>query len=144
MAIVDLLRDKSFAVILNKIDLPTKLDEGSLISARPECAAAPHLFTSSEKRTGLTSVEDALLKQLGASTAILSGGVLLTNVRHIDALERAGGSLERARRAFDSNQPGELVMIDLRDAVNALGEIIGESIGEEILDRIFSSFCIGK
>jgi tRNA modification GTPase len=67
--------------------------------------------------------------------------IVVAEARHHDALLRAAESLARAQEQLA--QP-TLMASDLRDAVNGLGEITGETVGEEILDRIFSQFCIGK
>ena len=70
-----------------------------------------------------------------------AGDLIITESRHHDALRRSSEAIERARSLF--HEP-TLMASDLRDAANALGEITGETIGEEVLDRIFSKFCIGK
>ncbi|NUO19390.1 tRNA uridine-5-carboxymethylaminomethyl(34) synthesis GTPase MnmE [bacterium] len=70
-----------------------------------------------------------------------AGDLIITEQRHHDALRRANEALVRAQSLFSEST---LMAADLRDAANALGEITGESIGEEVLDRIFSKFCIGK
>jgi len=74
------------------------------------------------------------------SDSSLAGELLITEQRHHDALLRSRDALFRARTLHEPT----LMASDLRDAANALGEITGETIGEEILDRIFSQFCIGK
>lgn len=142
--VLDLVSGRPYALVFNKSDLPGRLDANSMIGARPHLAAVPHLFVAAKQRDGLAGIEDAMLDALGATAAVLSGGVILTNARHIEALDKAEAALDRTRHAFAEGFPGELVMVDLREAITALGGITGESIGEEILDRIFSSFCIGK
>ena len=71
-------------------------------------------------------------------------GAAITQARHLHALRRADGSLTRAVAAVADGLPHELAAVELREALEALGEIVGETTSEEILDRIFSTFCIGK
>ena len=68
----------------------------------------------------------------------------VTHARHVQVLRRAGEALGRATAALDDGLPREVVAVDLREAADALAEIVGETTSEEILDRIFSTFCIGK
>ncbi|MCE2438211.1 MAG: tRNA uridine-5-carboxymethylaminomethyl(34) synthesis GTPase MnmE [Candidatus Latescibacteria bacterium] len=69
---------------------------------------------------------------------------VVTHARHAEALRRAGDALCRATGALDEGLPREVVAVDLREAADALAEIVGEITSDEILDRIFSTFCIGK
>jgi len=69
---------------------------------------------------------------------------VITDARHAAALEQAMRSLERSASALDQGFSEELVLEDLRDAVRALGAITGEFTTEDLYDRIFSTFCIGK
>jgi tRNA modification GTPase len=87
-------------------------------------------------------VADALLGEEGAAAA--SDGATVTNLRHEELLRRALDALGRARRSFAESASGEFTMIDLRDALDSLGEIIGETVDDAILSRIFSKFCVGK
>jgi len=68
----------------------------------------------------------------------------MINARHQDALGRARAATLRTVEALRENQPLELVALDLRIAVNAVGEIVGKTATEDLLDAIFSRFCIGK
>ncbi|HEY1011764.1 MAG TPA: tRNA uridine-5-carboxymethylaminomethyl(34) synthesis GTPase MnmE, partial [Herpetosiphonaceae bacterium] len=74
----------------------------------------------------------------------LSDARLVTNPRHRDALRRAADGLDAAIAGLGAGLPVDLVAVDLTDAVSALGEITGETVGEDVLDMIFSRFCIGK
>jgi tRNA modification GTPase len=69
---------------------------------------------------------------------------VLPNERHVEALRRARASLDLARRSWEDGATEELIAGDVRDAAEALGEITGKTVGEEVLDRIFRKFCIGK
>jgi tRNA modification GTPase len=73
-----------------------------------------------------------------------AGEVLLTNARHIDALRRAHEALGRTQAALEEGVTEELLAFEVRGAVQAMGEISGESVTEEVLDSIFSKFCVGK
>lgn len=74
----------------------------------------------------------------------ISDAVLVTNVRHHDALVKAEESLKEGIETCKSGESEEFIALDLRRALEALGEIVGETATEDILDRIFSRFCIGK
>ncbi|MCP4610061.1 MAG: tRNA uridine-5-carboxymethylaminomethyl(34) synthesis GTPase MnmE, partial [Planctomycetes bacterium] len=69
---------------------------------------------------------------------------LVTNVRHKEALQRAEAHLSEALNSMENEMPDDFVTIDLTGALNALGEITGETVTEELLEIIFSSFCVGK
>jgi tRNA modification GTPase len=71
-------------------------------------------------------------------------GVLLSRTRHLESVREALDSLERARSAIGRGLEHELVAVDLRDALDALGEIVGHVSTEDILGQIFSEFCVGK
>jgi len=68
----------------------------------------------------------------------------VTNARHKEALERAGKHLLGAQESLRSGMPDDLVALDLTAALNALGEITGETVTEDLLETIFNRFCIGK
>ena len=73
-----------------------------------------------------------------------AGGGVVTSERHVVALGDARKALSRAQKAHEDDMPGEIVAMELRGALDALGAIVGETTPEEVLDRIFSTFCIGK
>jgi tRNA modification GTPase len=129
-------------VVLNKIDL-------SPVADRTEVSALAGgrtvLQTSAKKGSGI----DALRRQFGrALEDSLSPhgteGPLVTNTRHLDLLRRVRISLDRAAASLARRQPLELAATDIREALSTLGELTGDTATEEILDRIFSQFCIGK
>lgn len=125
-------------VVINKCDLPSKLgaDTGEL-TAMP-------LFVSAKAGTGLDQVRDAIRAALVSSGSDPSESVLVTNVRHRAALRRAAESLQQGLESCRRGLAGELISVDLRAAADALGEITGAITTDEILERIFSEFCIGK
>ena len=90
---------------------------------------------------GIAELRSALGRLLAAP-----GGLALAvaNPRHAEALERAREALGRARSAAEGLAPGEIVSLELHEALQAVGEVTGETVDEDLLERIFSRFCIGK
>jgi tRNA modification GTPase len=92
---------------------------------------------------GLTGLEDGILAKVRAHRWDVPSAVAI-NVRHRDCLRRALASCDEARRAFLENLGPELIAVDLRGALEAVGEVIGHANVEQILDVLFADFCIGK
>jgi len=94
---------------------------------------------------GLADVRSALADLLGARGAgEVAAGDAVANARHAEALGRARAALERSRAAAGDGAPGEIVAIELREALRAVGEVTGRHVDSDLLDRIFSRFCVGK
>lgn len=122
-------------VVRNKIDrtgTPAGLHEGD----------TPTIALSATTGAGLSALRDHLKESAGYQGSF--EGDLIARRRHLDALERVRVSLRAAREALLAHRAGELLAEDLRQAQNALGEITGAFVPDDLLERIFSSFCIGK
>lgn len=140
--IIEKNKGKRVIIAINKIDLPRKLDEGALRTLIPDAAFLP---ISAKFGNGLPELKEAIygiasLEDTRDGTA----DRILTNLRHKEALVKTLRCLERGKEAFWEGRPPELVALDLRDGLATLGEITGETTTEEVLDHIFSRFCIGK
>lgn len=131
-------------VLINKIDL---IDASSLkqlsgwVEKRTNCRVLP---MSVRTGAGLEELKKLIRSHLSRASLESDEGVVITNVRHRQALKHAGSSV---REALDSARNGvelECIAVDLRGAADALGEITGVITSDDILDRIFSEFCIGK
>ena len=130
---------KPTIVALNKRDLPHAVRAAD---ARDLAPRAPVVHTAAI-REDVSELRQALRQVTGLAGA--DGGLaLVASVRHQEALSRARDELVGARRAVADDEPSDFVSIGVRGAVNALGEITGESATEDLLDVIFSKFCIGK
>ena len=130
---------KPTIIALNKRDLPHAVradDVDDLVPGAPIVRTAAIREDVSELRQALRHV----IGLVGAD----GGLALVASVRHQEALTRARDELAGARRAVTDNEPSDFISIGVRGAVNALGEITGESATEDLLDVIFSKFCIGK
>lgn len=130
---------KPTIVALNKRDLPHAVRADDVRDLAP---GAPIVHTAAI-REDVNELRQALRQVIGLAGA--DGSLaLVASVRHQEALTRARDELASARRAVAEDQPSDFVSIGVRGAVNALGEITGESATEDLLDVIFSKFCIGK
>lgn len=136
---LELCQPEKTLIVINKSDLAQDCDLERL-------SAFPHQVAISAKYgLGLEALRDALVGRLGCDASLSVGeGVVVTERRHRDALLRAITSLERFVDAVSMGAPFECLAIELRDALSALGQITGETTPDEILDQIFSRFCIGK
>ena len=132
------IRDRNHVVLLNKADLAvTGATDATLGGYTTYAVSAMTGF-------GIETVKAALRAQLVSGCFDAAESVMVTNVRHRDALRRAGESLGQALESVQCGMAGDLVSSDVRAAAEALGEITGAITTDEILGRIFSEFCIGK
>ncbi len=127
---------KNSIAIINKSDLPRRLER----------LDAPHLQVSLSCHTGdgLDSLKRAISEMVEQGTVGLREHAWTVNQRHKGALEQTSESLQRSLDAIRSNISPEFVAVDLRGALDSLGLITGATCTEDILDRIFNDFCIGK
>ncbi|MFH1553055.1 MAG: tRNA uridine-5-carboxymethylaminomethyl(34) synthesis GTPase MnmE [Candidatus Omnitrophota bacterium] len=139
--IYETIKDKKTVTVANKTDLTRKLD---IDETRKEFGAGELVEASVLKKKGLDKIEDAIADKLFKGNVKIPEGPVITNMRHKKALEKAAESMERARKVTGTSYNGELLASDLNEAVYWLGLVIGESVADDVLDRIFSEFCIGK
>jgi tRNA modification GTPase len=125
-------------IAINKADLPVSVGPSALRSATV-CLAV-----SAKTGEGIDRLREAIRSQLIGGGADTTDGVIVTNVRHQAALDRARESLTQAKASVEGGMANELVAVDLRAAADALGEITGAITTDEVLEQIFSTFCIGK
>jgi tRNA modification GTPase len=128
---------KKRIIVRNKSDLPSRL-------ALPEKLAAPVIELSCITGKGLELLKDTIKELVWASEIRSEMLQVMINARHQDALKRARVSTVIAIDALRSNVTLELVAVDFHIAINAIGEIVGKTSTEDLLDSIFSQFCIGK
>ncbi len=127
--------------VINKCDLQSRLDERSLTEAAGELQT---LRVSATEPRGLDVLENTLVACAMQGVDSDASEPVLSNLRQKQAVERSLASLSRVRSSFVQELSGEFLALDLREAITALGEILGEVTTEDILDSIFSKFCIGK
>jgi tRNA modification GTPase len=143
------LAGRHVVVAFTKSDLGRVADPGAALrvldGAEDPCLrmGAPAVHVSTVTGEGLVELRMGLAAELGAGTP---GGLAsaVANPRHTDALARARAALARAGETADALAPGEIVALELRESLAAIGEVSGRQASEELLERIFSRFCIGK
>ena len=104
----------------------------------------PVVEVSAVEKTGLRRLKSTIRDLAIHEGAVSSEAIFVTRVRHKTALRNAKESLQYAMESAKGAMPPELIAVDLRGGLKSLGEIIGETASEEILNQIFSKFCIGK
>ena len=101
------------------------------------------LFISAKEKTGLDDLRQKL-SEVVVKEKLSLDGVIITNIRHYEALMNVSESLDRVLSGLDNKIPEDFIAIDIRQAIHYLGEITGEITSDEILGNIFRNFCIGK
>lgn len=127
-------------VALNKRDLPVTDSQAATLALLP---GAPVVEVSTHTGEGISDLLGALHATVTRQAGQASEPALAT-VRQLDALRRALAHVEAARAARATGYPVDILSIDLRAALRAVGEVTGEAVDEAVLDEIFSRFCIGK
>jgi tRNA modification GTPase len=138
--------EKHLIVVLNKADMiddPEETEE--LVTGLKEIVPAdvPLIQLSAMLGTNIESLTDELKNAVNDSEYD-ENDVIVTNVRHFEALKHAHEAITRVNEGIDASIPGDLLAVDLRECLHYLGEITGEITTDEILGNIFKNFCIGK
>jgi tRNA modification GTPase len=141
----DLLKDMTDRgvkplIVLNKIDIAG----GNVLDDSGTLLHYPFVKLSAKTGEGIDALRWLMVDVVTGHTAVQEGTVFVTNARHRDALVRARKSLELARDSMARGTSGEFISVDLRAALESLGEITGVVTTDDILNNIFSHFCIGK
>jgi len=134
--------EKNLLLIINKIDLISK-ERVEEMRSLLNCPGDRCVLISATEGTGITHL---ISKLTGIIDTSRSGSqqLIVTNLRHYEALRECSDSLDRVLQGLDENLPEDLIAIDLRQAIHYLGEITGKISTDEILGNIFKNFCIGK
>lgn len=151
-ALLSDLAARKLIVVVNKADLLREADAEKLagkVSAWAKGNLPPGVIvtkTAAPSNEGIVELEDAIAETVlsGAATQIPADGVVVSNVRHRRALEESRAALDHALRTAEAEMPADLICIDLKAAAQTLGGITGETVTDDVIDRIFSEFCIGK
>jgi tRNA modification GTPase len=141
IALGDRIASKKRIIVLNKKDLPLKIAIEEIQDRYPD---NPIIHLSAITGEGLLNLKNSITALSSPGDEDQKEPPLVALLRHKNALERAGFGLQRALQSAKENASVEFIAADLREALDALGEIVGETTTDEILDQIFNQFCIGK
>ena len=135
------VRDKNILLVLNKVDLGNQMDEKELRAIFPQQKIVK---VSATQKMAIEELEDAIVDIVWRGQIQETPELLISNARHLNSLKECSCVLTRACRSLKENQPLELASEDDKGAVNTLDQITGKDIDVDLLDKIFSQFCIGK
>ena len=138
--IMSMLNGKKAIILYNKTDLKAAIE----IDRLREKAGHPVIPISAKEETGITELEEKIKDMFFGGELSFNDEVYITNARHKAALEESDKSLDLVRNSILGGLPEDFFSIDLMNAYENLGKILGESVGEDLVNEIFSKFCTGK
>lgn len=140
LEVLEKTRGKNTIIVINKSDLPVHGKTASQL----ETYTAKILEVSATRGDGLEKLKEIIFQSSVKNWKEQKEGVIVTNLRHKIAIQAAYDSLKNGINAIETDKPLEIIAIEFRDSLDRLGEIVGAVTTDDILNRIFSDFCIGK
>lgn len=141
LEILDLVKDKKTIIILNKNDLRQKIDEND---KKLTSVSSSIIKISALNKTGIEDIYDEISKLFDLNEINLDQEVIITNIRHKNLIDKAIKSVKKAKETLKEEMPLDIIAIFIKDILEDLGNITGEVVTDDIIDEIFSKFCLGK
>lgn len=138
--IIKLINDKQAIILVNKSDMDTVIN----INELKKDSNRDVILFSAKNGEGMDQLEEEIRNMFYSGKVTYNDQVYITNARHKEALENALESLKQVKNSVDAGMPEDFYSIDLMDAYTDLGLIIGESVEDDLVNEIFSKFCMGK
>ena len=143
--IIELIKDKKVIVLLNKSDLEVIVTEDTIKELwSNEENSISIIKTSTKENLGMDVLEKTVKEMFFKGDISFNDEIFITSLRHKEALSDAYKSLSMVKRSLEDNMPEDFYSIDLMSAYTSLGFIIGEEVGEDLVNEIFAKFCMGK
>ena len=139
--IISYVRSRRALVLLNKRDLGAEVTVDVISEKLPDCDI---IETALSKGEGLTEIEDNIESLVYGGQISQGESLMVNNVRHIDLLKQADSAAGDALSLLEIMEPLDIVEIDIRNAYDFLGEIVGDTVSDEIINEVFARFCLGK
>ena len=137
--ILELLKDKNAIIILNKSDLEKKINTYKIDKLNK-----PIVEISTKTRAGIEEFYEEISKMFKLKEIANDGETIVTNVRHKNIIINSRKNLQKARETILSNMPIDIISTYLKEIIEELGKITGETVTEDVINEIFSKFCLGK
>ena len=141
LEILNLAKNKKTIIILNKMDLESKIDEND---ERLKAVSNSILKISALKKQGIEELYDEISNLFELNEINLDQDIVITNVRHKNLIEKALESVKKAKETMENKMPLDIIAIFIKDILEDLANITGEFVTDDIIDEIFSKFCLGK
>lgn len=142
--IMELLRGKKAVILLNKSDLDSVVTREEVLEQLDDLEVQKMISVSAKEQTGIEELENALKDLFFEGKVTFNDEVCITNLRQKANLAEARESLLKVQESLEMDMPEDFYSIDLMSAYETLGAITGESVGEDLVNEIFSKFCMGK
>ncbi len=139
--ILNIIKDKKVIIVLNKIDLETKIDEKNI---KLKEISKYIIKISAINEIGIDSLYDKISEMFNLNEINVDNEIVITNLRHKNLITKAIENVKQAKETLENNMPSDIIAIFIKDILQCLGEITGEEVTENIINEIFSKFCLGK
>ncbi len=141
LEILDLIKNKKSIILLNKIDLEPVLNENN---AKLKETGASIIRISALNKEGIEQIYDKIEEMFHFNEINLDNDILVTNIRHKDLIKKAIDNVNKTKKTINDKMPLDMVAIFIKEILEDLGNITGEIVNDDIINEIFSKFCLGK
>lgn len=141
LRILEILKNKNSIILLNKID---EKDNGLENDINIKNVNKPVVKISAKTKEGLEDLYEQILKMFKLNEIEINDGEVIINIRHKNQIRKSIDALEQAKKGIEIKMPIDVVAVSLKEALEDLSEITGENVSEDIINNIFSKFCLGK
>ena len=141
LEILEIAKNKKSIIILNKIDLQTKIDEQN---EKIKQTKAPIIKISALKKEGIEKLEEEITNLFNLNEINLDNEIVITNARHKNLISKAIENVKKTKETMKNEMPLDIVAIFIKDILEDLASITGEVVTDDIIDEIFAKFCLGK
>lgn len=141
LRILDILKNKRSIILLNKID---EKNEGLENDINIKQTNKPVIKISAKTKEGIEDLYEQILKMFKLNEIEINDGEVITNIRHKNQIRKAIDALKQAKQGLKIEIPIDIIAVSLKESIEDLSEITGENVSEDIINNIFSKFCLGK
>ena len=139
--ILEIIKNKKVIIVLNKNDLETKIDENNNLLKE---VTNYIVKISALKKEGIEDLYNKISEMFNLNEINVDNEIVITNLRHKNLISKAIENVNKAKETLENSMPSDIIAIFIKDILESLGEITGEEVTENIINEIFSKFCLGK